>query len=139
MDFALDTQIEAVLSPVLAAGRPEPVVDDIATRRAAFSTMMHGTAGALPVPDDVEMTDVMVGGGRAPVPARWYRRRGSAPASAVVYGHGGGMIAGSVAEFHPVVAGYVWRTGVPVLSVDYRIAPEHPHPAPIEDCYAGLV
>lgn len=142
MSLALDPEIGAVLSPVLAATAEQapPPVGDTASRRAAFSTMMRGAAAAFPVADDVEHVDVVVDRGPAgAVPARWYRRRGSTPGAAVLYAHGGGMIAGSVEEFHPVVADYVARTGVPMLSVDYRIAPEHPHPTPVEDCYAALV
>jgi acetyl esterase/lipase len=57
----------------------------------------------------------------------------------VLYLHGGGMIVGSVAIFDGPVSRYVARTGVPMLSLEYRLAPEHPHPAPVEDAYAGLV
>jgi acetyl esterase/lipase len=53
--------------------------------------------------------------------------------------HGGGMIVGSVAIFDGPVSRYVARTGVSMLSLEYRLAPEHPHPAPVEDAYAGLV
>lgn len=142
MSFVLDPQIGAVLAPMLAAtaGQAQPAMGDVAGRRAAFSMMMRGAAVSFPLPDDVESTDHTVDRGDGDtVPVRWYRKRGSAPGPAVVYAHGGGMIAGSVAEFHPVVADYVSRTGVPMLSVDYRIAPEHPHPVPVEDCYAALV
>jgi acetyl esterase/lipase len=70
---------------------------------------------------------------------RWYepapgRERGPA----VVFLHGGGMILGSVAMYDRLVAGYVAESGVPFLSVDYRVAPEHPHPTPVEDCFVGL-
>ena len=74
---------------------------------------------------------------------RWYRpadadaeRATAGPA--VVYLHGGGMMMASVALYDRLVAGYVAETGVPMLSVDYRLAPEHPHPSPVEDSFAGL-
>jgi acetyl esterase/lipase len=69
---------------------------------------------------------------------RWYVRDGTQSGSAFVYLHGGGMICGSVDLYDPVVAAYVGATGVPMLAVDYRVAPEHPHPTPVEDCFAGL-
>jgi len=49
------------------------------------------------------------------------------------------MIVGSVAIFDGPVSRYVARTGVSMLSLEYRLAPEHPHPTPVEDAYAGLV
>ena len=45
---------------------------------------------------------------------------------------------GDVELFDGPVARYVDATGVPLLSVDYRVAPEHPHPVPVDDCYLGL-
>jgi acetyl esterase/lipase len=48
------------------------------------------------------------------------------------------MIAGSVALYDRTVAAYVSETRVPMLSVDYRRAPEHPHPTPVEDCLAAV-
>jgi acetyl esterase/lipase len=72
---------------------------------------------------------------------RWYAppgydNAGSGPAA--VYLHGGGMIAGSVDLYDRYVAAYVADSGVPLLAVDYRRAPEAPHPIPVEDCYSGL-
>ena len=49
------------------------------------------------------------------------------------------MIVGSVPIFDGPVARYVARSGVAMLSVQYRLAPEHPHPVPVEDAFAGLV
>ena len=74
--------------------------------------------------------------------ATWYRRStGEPPGSAVLYLHGGGMIfsldhIGSMYEL--AARRYVAESGVPMLVVDYRVAPEHPHPTPVEDCYATL-
>ena len=48
------------------------------------------------------------------------------------------MIVGSMPIFDGPVSRYVARTGVSMLSLEYRLAPEHPHPAPVEDAYAGL-
>lgn len=52
--------------------------------------------------------------------------------------HGGGMIIGSIDTEDVAMAAFVDQVGCVVVSVDYRLAPEHPHPAPVEDCYAGL-
>src|SRR6202011_5193886 len=75
------------------------------------------------------------------VPLRWYTPPGyetSAAGCAALYVHGGGMILGSVDLYDRYVAAYVADSGVPLLAVDYRRAPEAPHPAPVEDCFSGL-
>jgi acetyl esterase/lipase len=68
----------------------------------------------------------------------WFTKFGEQPESAAVYLHGGGMIGGSVASYSPMICRYVSLSGVPILAVDYRLAPEHRHPTPLEDCYAAL-
>lgn len=62
--------------------------------------------------------------------------RGALPA--VYYAHAGGMVLGNNRVGLPHVLDWAERTPLVVVSVEYRLAPEHPHPAPIEDCYAGL-
>ncbi|MFI8191584.1 alpha/beta hydrolase [Streptomyces sp. NPDC085946] len=52
--------------------------------------------------------------------------------------HGGGMIAGSRRHLLSDVLTWTRTLGAVTVSVEYRLAPEHPHPAPLEDCYAGL-
>ena len=61
-----------------------------------------------------------------------------APYGAVYRIHGGGMIGGDRYLNMPMYAGIAEELGLAVISVEYRLAPEHPHPAPVEDCYAGL-
>ncbi|KAK5044551.1 hypothetical protein LTR84_010675 [Exophiala bonariae] len=61
------------------------------------------------------------------------------PTSAIIHAHGGGMIAGSPEIFAKFIARFASLHGLPVFSVDYRKAPESPHPAPTEDVYAGLL
>ncbi|MEV4225440.1 alpha/beta hydrolase [Nonomuraea sp. NPDC049725] len=62
------------------------------------------------------------------------------PVAAVYYIHGGGMIGGThrMIGVDPLLD-MATELGLAVVSVDYRLAPEHPHPAPVEDCYAGLL
>jgi acetyl esterase len=55
-----------------------------------------------------------------------------------VYFHGGGWVIGTVAAYHPFTATLAQRTGCAVLSVDYRLAPENPFPAPLEDAQAAF-
>jgi acetyl esterase/lipase len=56
----------------------------------------------------------------------------------LVFLHGGGYVVGSAANLDPVLASLVRRTGVPVVSVSYRLAPENPHPAALEDGLAAM-
>ena len=110
------------------------------TRRVTLDAMLeYFNNQAQPLADDVKITDheVTTADG-ATLLARWYRRSASDTGAAVLYLHGGGMIVGSVPIFDGPVSRHVARTGVPMLSVQYRLAPEHPHPVPVEDAYAGL-
>lgn len=56
----------------------------------------------------------------------------------VCFFHGGGMVAGNNRTGIEVMLDWVEQLGVVVASVDYRLAPENPHPVPVEDCYATL-
>jgi acetyl esterase/lipase len=62
-----------------------------------------------------------------------------AAAPGIYHVHGGGMVAGDHRTGLAAVVDWVEELGVVVASIDYRLAPEHPHPVPVEDCYAGLV
>jgi acetyl esterase/lipase len=59
--------------------------------------------------------------------------------SVIYYIHGGGLILSSVETYDARCAHWAANTGSTVISVDYRLAPEHPYPAPLEDVMAGLV
>lgn len=139
MTFTLDPQVAAVLA---AAGDlpPMPSVGDVTGRRAALDPMLdYFNNHVQPVAADVRMTDhhIETPDG-AQLLARWYQPPVSNNGAAVLYLHGGGMIVGSVAIFDGPVSRYVSNTDVSMLSVEYRLAPEHPHPTPVEDCYTAL-
>ncbi|WP_433379191.1 alpha/beta hydrolase fold domain-containing protein [Actinoplanes sp. CA-142083] len=61
------------------------------------------------------------------------------PAPALYFIHGGGMVAGNPRTDMPLVLDWALELGMVAVSVDYRLAPEHPHPIPVEDCYRGLL
>ena len=142
MTFTLDAEVAAVLQAALEKNGPPPAwpAGDVQARRAALDAMLeYFNNQAQPPASDVEVTDHQVtAADGAALLARWYRLPSSDSGAAVLYLHGGGMILGSVPIFDGPVSRYVARTGVPMLSVQYRLAPEHPHPVPVEDAYAGL-
>ena len=61
-----------------------------------------------------------------------------APKGLIAYFHGGGWVIGPVAGYHPFTATLANRTGCAVLSVDYRLAPEHAFPLPVDDALAAV-
>jgi acetyl esterase/lipase len=65
--------------------------------------------------------------------------RGSGPWPGIYHTHGGGMVLGNNRVGADELAMWCDEIGAVGVSVEYRLAPEHPHPAPVEDCYAGLV
>jgi acetyl esterase/lipase len=139
--FALDPAVAKALESMAAAmaGTAPPRVGDVDSRRPVLDAIMAQTAAAQPMPTDVKATvfnATAVDG--ADVLLRWYVKEGGTAGPAVLYLHGGGMISGSVAVYDGPISRYVSSSGVPMLAVDYRLAPEHPHPTPVEDCYSGL-
>ncbi|GAA1734317.1 alpha/beta hydrolase [Aeromicrobium alkaliterrae] len=75
----------------------------------------------------------------AAVTLRVYRPRDLRSDGAVYHVHGGGFILGNLAMSHPRNVEIAREAGCVVVAVDYRLAPEHPFPTPVDDVYAGLV
>ena len=94
----------------------------------------------MPVFESVERRQfsVLANDGEA-IGLRWYKKTGITPGSGIVYAHGGGMIAGNLDCYDAVIARYVHETGVPFLSVDYRLAPEVHGSTPAMDVFAGVL
>ncbi len=61
-----------------------------------------------------------------------------APAPALLWIHGGGLVVGSTKQDLPMITRFAQRLGIVVAAVEYRLAPGHPYPAAIDDCYAAL-
>ncbi|MGC9271153.1 alpha/beta hydrolase [Acidiphilium sp.] len=122
-----------LLNPVLryqvrrklsGAGDPESV-------RRAFKT-------PLPVPRGVRYTEAVIGG----IPGEWAEpTAGARPAMTLLYLHGGAYLVCS-AETHRPITGALAQRGIRVFAANYRLAPEHPYPAAVEDglaAYRGLL
>ncbi|HEX6343594.1 alpha/beta hydrolase [Umezawaea sp.] len=141
MPLSLDPEIARALAPMAGAMAEAvpPAVGDVAARRALWEPIIGAAGTAQPIPADVTRGDHRVttdDGARITV--RWYAKEGAAPGPAVLFFHGGGYIFGHVDLFDGPVSRYVSASGVPMLSVEYRRAPEHPFPTPLEDAYAAL-
>jgi acetyl esterase/lipase len=139
--LSMDPQVLEAMAPLLAmmAETTPPPAGDWQTRRQNVDGLLATLAAGQPTPTDVKRAgyEVTTPDG-ATLALRWYTRDGATPGSAVLYLHGGGMILGSLELYDLTVARYVSASGVPMLQVEYRLAPEHPHPTPVEDCSAAL-
>jgi acetyl esterase/lipase len=126
-----------------AIGETEPLaIGDVQGRRINGHRMFDYVAGTWEPVAAVEVDrHTLTTADGATLDVDWYHASAGQPGSAVLYLHGGGMIFGLEhlgRVYDLVVRDYVATSGVPMLVVDYRIAPEHPHPTPVEDCYAAL-
>lgn len=107
-------------------GQAPPALEEF---RAGFAP-----AGRVhPLPDDVLVTEVTAGG----VPAHWLDAPGASPGQVLLFVHGGGFKAGSVRSHGELAARLGRASRMRVLFPEYRLAPEHPFPAAIDDVLAA--
>jgi len=85
------------------------------------------------LPAGFTLTPVRIGN----LAAEWMRPAGAPPKKALLYFHGGGLVVGSIAAHRGIVAKFVAATDISALVFDYRLAPEHPFPAALDDCVAA--
>ena len=130
--------VDPLLLPVLE-GYSLDASDLDGARREGLATALR-IVGTLttPVPEGVAIEDILIPGS-PDVPARTYVPRGQRLRAALLFVHGGGWTTGSIAEANEHCGGLAAEADVVVLSVGYRLAPEHPFPAGLDDVYAALV
>ena len=134
---AYDPEFAALL-PLL------PTVQDLSSveQVRAARDMRGMLLPAPPARTDVTMADRLVPGlaGAPQVPVRVYTPKAPAhaPRACVVEIHGGGFMLGNIAMMDPWCQRVAAELDAVVVSVEYRLAPEHPFPAGVEDCYAAL-
>lgn len=133
--MTVDAQIQVIIDGMAASGVAEFVeLGHRAVRDMCESMVLPFDAGPLAVIEDkkiyVNQTDLTL---------RLYYPTGEGPFPLIVYFHGGGWTIGSINTHDPVCRALsVWANAL-VVSVHYRLAPEHPFPVPLEDCYAATL
>jgi acetyl esterase/lipase len=138
MTYAIDPELLPWLDML-----PAVTLTDDESLLAARSSLAQ-LAEVLPAYEPVHPVDVrdtaVPGPSDAPdVPVRVYAPADRAAAvPGLLYIHGGGFVMGDLDTFDAHLLRVVDELGIVIVSVDYRLAPEHPFPAPVEDCYAAL-
>ncbi|SHK51045.1 Acetyl esterase/lipase [Pseudonocardia thermophila] len=132
----LDPEILPALQERVAAsaGTVLPERGDVLGLRALIEARQAESYAALPPAPEITVTAHRAG----EIDLRWCVPPDGGPGSAVVYLHGGGMIAGTLDGYDPMLRHYTQLTGIPFLAVEYRRAPEHPGTGPAEDAFAAL-
>ncbi len=120
----------AVLRAAILARRAGPPAT-LEQRRAGFEAQM----AAIPLPDDFKARKVFI---RPNLPALICERAGVARDKVLLWLHGGAFVLGTAASYRAMAARLAEAGGCRVLLLDYRLAPEHPFPAALEDSIAAL-
>ncbi len=122
MKARLDPEIAAafVAMAQAAVGVVQPAIEDLEGQRAFTNAGLTAMFTRLPDTPDVRTISV-----DAPIPMSWSWKEGGQTGAAVVYVHGGGMIAGSTTVYERLVRHYVELSGASFLAVSYGLAPEH--------------
>jgi acetyl esterase len=131
----LDPGMLAFNRKVTAATPPEAVHWPLARQRTAWDEVCRSFRS--PRPAGLRVEDVTIAGPGGPLKLRVYRPAGEAAKAGVLYFPGGGWMLGSLETHDDMCAEMAEGANVVVVAVDYRLAPEHPHPAQFEDNLAA--
>ncbi|TPB76667.1 alpha/beta hydrolase [Burkholderia pseudomallei] len=132
----LEPTIEAFVARVAAWYPDDAAARPIAEQRALYERFAAAWTPALPA--DVDTRDARLGafGDGREIRLRRYRSRCAAACGTVLFFHGGGFVVGSLDSHALMTARIAADTGLDVIAVDYRLAPEHRAPAAFDDCLA---
>ena len=119
----------AMLVEMLRSAPPLPQTMDIHERRQHMEELTRSA----PLPEGARFTPVEAGS----VPCEWVEAPGATTKGTLLYLHGGGYTIGSVRTHRALVARLASATGARALTVDYRLGPEHPFPAAVDDALAA--
>ena len=131
----LDPQVKALLDQVNGSGMPPFEQMSVPQAREAIGAMAMMSGDPPPV---ANVENRRIPGPAGEIPVRIYAPQGAAPFPVLVFYHGGGWVIGSLDTHDGTCRQLANGAGCVVVSVDYRLAPEHKYPAGPEDAYAAL-
>lgn len=134
MSRELHPQARDVLEEIGAMGLPPKRALDPPAARRDLEELLADRGDPVPIET---VRDTAVPGPDEAIPVRIYRPEGEGPLPVLVYYHGGAWVRGSIETHDPLCRRIAARAGCLVASVEYRLAPEHPFPAPLTDAYAA--
>jgi len=133
----LDPRAKRFLDTLAAMNPPGALSLSVAERRAALAHLLSFCGP----PEEVgSVAQLTLPGPEGALALRTYEPRGARPGEplpGLIYFHGGGLVAGSLDTHDPICRSLANASGCRVLSLDYRLAPEHPFPAAVEDACAA--
>ena len=127
----LDAEIWAFIEKTNSFYPPETIDYTIAQQRQVYDDLCRAFFAGYP--EGVTAEDSTIPTPTHPIPIRIYRTPAPEAAAVVLYFHGGGFILGGLDSHDDICAELCQRTGFEIVSVDYRLVPEHIHPAAFED------
>jgi acetyl esterase len=132
----LDPTLQLMLSGLRTIGIDGLVLND---DPVSSRTQMRELSLAFPGPQiHVAVNDLSIPGPAGEIPARHYRPASAEPAPLLVFYHGGGWTIGDLDIYDGLCRLTCRDADIHVLSIDYRLAPEHPAPAAVDDAYAAF-
>ncbi len=124
-------QVTALLQELIASGRPSSMSLPLAEGRRNFTELFVSLAER---PDISQVRQVMVPGAARELPTRLYAASPRGPLPVLLYFHGGGWVFGGAEAFDGLARSLASASGALVLTPEFRLAPEHPFPASLQDC-----
>jgi len=128
--------VQALLDQMAEAGGPS--ISDLGAVAGREMYRMMGTMLDVGRGDIAEVRDIAIPEPAGNVPARLYRNHSNKSGDVLVYFHGGGWVIGDLESHDSLAAELARGTGLTVIAVDYRLAPEHAFPAAADDCIAAV-
>ena len=134
--MAMKPQVVALLEKMAALNLP--AIHSLEPPAAREQMLAQVRARDVPVIEVGSIEDRTIPGPAGEIPVRIYRPEGGNEPGALVYYHGGGHVIGNIESHDAITRALCKESGCLVMSVDYRMGPEHKFPAAIEDGYAAL-